>query len=50
MSGIDCLPPAPIRVGLINEAQLRHGFVSLGNTDPDPLGHKAGHMPAISAP
>jgi hypothetical protein len=29
-SGTDRLPPAPVRVGLINEAQLRHESLQLG--------------------
>jgi hypothetical protein len=47
-SGIDRLPPAPVQVGLINEAQLRHGFTKLGKTDTDSSGDKADHILTIS--
>jgi hypothetical protein len=33
-SDINHLPLAPVRVGLINEAQLRHRLGKLGDTDP----------------
>jgi hypothetical protein len=42
-SGTGRLPPALVRVGLINEAQVRHGFGSLGETDTDPAKDKAYH-------
>jgi hypothetical protein len=42
-SGIDRLPPAPVRVGLVNEAQLGHGLGSLGEMDMDPTEDKADH-------
>jgi hypothetical protein len=38
--GTVCLPPAPVQVNLINEAQLITGFVKLGKTDPVPSGDK----------
>jgi hypothetical protein len=34
-------------VSLINEAQLGHGLVMLGKTDPDPLGDKADHTSVV---
>jgi hypothetical protein len=46
--GTGRLPPALVRVDLINEAQLRHRFVSLGNTDSDPIGDKADHTLAVT--
>jgi hypothetical protein len=36
-------PPAPVRVSLINEAQLRHGSVKLGKMDMDPSRDNADH-------
>jgi hypothetical protein len=48
-SGTGHLPPASIRVCLINEAQLLHGLSELGKTDPDPVGDKADHTLAILA-
>jgi hypothetical protein len=42
-SGTDILPPAPVRVGLINKAQLRYGLGSLGETDAHPVVDKANH-------
>jgi hypothetical protein len=48
-SGIDRLPLAPVRVGLINEAQLGHRLSELGKTDPDPAGDKANHTLAVLA-
>jgi hypothetical protein len=48
-SGTSHLPPAPVWVDLINEAQLRHGPIKLGKTDPDPSGDKADHTPAVMA-
>jgi hypothetical protein len=43
----DRLPPAPIRVGLVNEAQLRHILSELGKLGSDPEGDKADHILAI---
>jgi hypothetical protein len=40
-SGTGCLPPAPARVGLINEAQLKFG--PLGEMDTDPVEDRADH-------
>jgi hypothetical protein len=40
-SGTDCLPPAPVHVGLVNEAQLRLG--PLGEMNTDPVEDKADH-------
>jgi hypothetical protein len=40
-SGTDCLPPAPDRVSLVNEAQLR--LDSLVETDTNPAEDKADH-------
>jgi hypothetical protein len=40
-SGTDCLPPVPVRVGLVNEAQLRLG--PLGEMNTDPVEDKADH-------
>jgi hypothetical protein len=37
------LPPAPVRVGFVNEAQLGHGLDELGKMDQDPSGDKANH-------
>jgi hypothetical protein len=37
------LPPAPVQVGLINEAQLIHGLGSLEETDTNPAEDKANH-------
>jgi hypothetical protein len=48
-SGTGRLPLAPVRVGLVNEAQLGHGHNELGKTDPDPAGDKANHILAVSA-
>jgi hypothetical protein len=48
-SNTDCLPPAPVRVGLVSEAQLRHGLIKLGKMDPDASRDKAGHTLAIPA-
>jgi hypothetical protein len=45
--GIGRLPPAPVQVSLVNEAQLRHRSIKLGKTDTDLLGHKADHTLAI---
>jgi hypothetical protein len=43
------LPPAPVRVGLVNEAQLRHGLNELGKTGSDPAGDKTDHTLAVLA-
>jgi hypothetical protein len=48
-SGTDRLPPAPARVSIVIEAQLRHRLVKLGKMDPDPSGDKANHTLAVSA-
>jgi hypothetical protein len=40
-SGTGCLPPAPVHVGHVNEAQLR--LHPLGETDTDPVEDKADH-------
>jgi hypothetical protein len=48
-SGIGHLPPAPIRVDLINEARLRHELIKLGKTGPDPSWDKADHTSAVLA-
>jgi hypothetical protein len=40
-SGTGCLPPTPVRVSLVNEAQLRLG--PLGETDTNPVEDKADH-------
>jgi hypothetical protein len=42
-SGTCHLSPAPVRVGLVNNAQLRHGLGSLGETDTDPDEDKDDH-------
>jgi hypothetical protein len=47
-SGTDHIPPAPVWVDLINEAQLGHGLVKLGKTDPNPSGDKVDHTLADS--
>jgi hypothetical protein len=46
-SGTGCLPPAPIRVDLINEAQLRHRLNKLGKMDLDHTEDKVDHTLAI---
>jgi hypothetical protein len=45
--GTGRLPPAPVQVGLVNEAQLGHGLSKLRETDPDPSRDKADHIPAV---
>jgi hypothetical protein len=40
-------PTAPVQVGLINEAQLRHGPGLLERMDPDPSGGKSDHTPYV---
>jgi hypothetical protein len=47
-SGTNRLPPAPIGVGLVNEAQLKHGLVKLRNMDLDPSGDKTNHTLPVS--
>jgi hypothetical protein len=42
-SGTGRLPPASVRVGLINEAQLGQGSTVLGESDSDPSGDKVDH-------
>jgi hypothetical protein len=42
-SGTDRLPPAPVRVGLVSKAQLRHGSSKLGKAEWDPLGDNVDH-------
>jgi hypothetical protein len=42
-SGIGRLPPAPVRVSLINEAQLQHGSTMPRKTNSNPSGDKANH-------
>jgi hypothetical protein len=42
-SGTARLPPAPIRVGLINEAQLGYGLDSLGEMDTDHAEDRVDH-------
>jgi hypothetical protein len=46
-SGTGRLPPASVRVGLVNEAQLVHGLSKLGKTDLDPAGDKVDHTSAV---
>jgi hypothetical protein len=50
-SRIGRLPPAPVRVGLINEAELGHRLDLLGETDtnPDPTEDKADHALVVLA-
>jgi hypothetical protein len=42
-SGTGRLSPVPVRVGFINEAQLKHGLSSLGETNTDPAEDRADH-------
>jgi hypothetical protein len=42
-SGIGRLPPSPVRVGLVNEAQFKHGLGLLGEMDTDPAEDRADH-------
>jgi hypothetical protein len=46
-SDTSCLPPAPVRVGLVSEAQLRHGSIQLGKMDSNPSGDKVDHTLAV---
>jgi hypothetical protein len=48
-SGTDYFPPAPVRVGLVNEAQLEHGLDLLGETEMDSVGDKVDHALAVLA-
>jgi hypothetical protein len=48
-SGTDHLPPASVRVGLINEVQLRHELSELGKMGSDPEGDKVNHIMAAPA-
>jgi hypothetical protein len=48
-SGTDHLPPAPIQVGLVTEAWLRHGLCELGKTSSNPARDKADHTLAVLA-
>jgi hypothetical protein len=45
-SGTGGLPPAPVSVGLVNEAQHEHELGSLGEMDTDPVEDKANHTQA----
>jgi hypothetical protein len=46
-SGTGCVPLAPVRVILINEAQHGHGPGSLGDTDTDPTEDEVDHPLAV---
>jgi hypothetical protein len=48
-SGTGHLPPTPVRVGLINEAQLGHRFNSLEEMDADPTEDRVDHTLAAQA-
>jgi hypothetical protein len=48
-SGTGHLPPAPVRVDLVNEARLGHGLVKLGKMELDPSGDKTDHTLAVLA-
>jgi hypothetical protein len=48
-SGTGRLSPTPIRVSLVNEAQLGHGSNELGEAESNPLADKANHH-GISCP
>jgi hypothetical protein len=48
-SDIGHLPPALVRVGLVIEAQLRHGPIELGKMDTDLLGDTTDHNSVVSA-
>jgi hypothetical protein len=48
-SGTGCLPPVPVRVGLINELQLGHRLSSLWEADSDPAEDRANHSLATQA-
>jgi hypothetical protein len=47
-SSTGCHPLDLVRVGLVNESQLRHEFNVLGETDLDPAQDKADHTLAAS--
>jgi hypothetical protein len=47
-SGTNRLPPALVRDGLINEAQLKHEPIKLGKPDPYPSGDKVVHTPTVT--
>jgi hypothetical protein len=49
VSCTDCLRPAPVRVGLINEAHLKHRLDLLGGIEIDSIGDKADHALAVPA-
>jgi hypothetical protein len=42
-SGTDRFSPAPVRVSLVNEAQLGHASNESEEAESDPLGDKANH-------
>jgi hypothetical protein len=46
--GTGHIPPALVRVSLVNETKLRHRSISLGKTDLDPAGDKADHILIIT--
>jgi hypothetical protein len=48
-SGTSRLPPAPVPVSLVNEAQLKHGLDKLGKMDQDPSGDKTDHTLVVLA-
>jgi hypothetical protein len=48
-SGTGHLPPAPVQLSPVNQAQLRHIVDELGKTGSDPTGNKADHSLAIPA-
>jgi hypothetical protein len=48
-SGTGRLPRVLVQVGLVNEAQLRHGLNEPGKMDPNPARDKADHILAVSA-
>jgi hypothetical protein len=45
----DHIPLIPARVGLVHEAQLKHGFNTLGEAESDPSWDKADHH-GVSCP
>jgi hypothetical protein len=46
-SGTGRPAPSPVQVGLINEAQLRHGLSKLGKMGSDPIGDTIDHTLAV---
>jgi hypothetical protein len=48
-SGTSRLPPAPVPVSLVNEAQLKHRLDKLGKMDQNPSRDKADHTLAVLA-